>query len=136
MLQPLELWNADERGGIALPALLVISPRGRELVRETSRDFADRVHDDDVLEDLESEDLPAIDVPAPWSPQVAIPDEDSDALSGAFSPQAFVPLMNGNRFGAIALAQRIEHAESRHEIKRHAAMAKSFLDAWKERRQA
>jgi hypothetical protein len=136
ILQPLELWDPQERGGLALPALLLVSATGEALFRQPSRDFADRVHDDDVLEKLEALGLNRIAVPEPWAPEVSLPEDGDEALQGAFSAAAYVPLMNGNYFGALALAQRIEHTPSRHEVKRHAAMAKSFLEAWKERRQA
>lgn len=134
VLQPLELWNAEERGGIALPALLGIDPDGNELFRHISRDFADRVHDEDVLEKLESLELAAISTPEPLPLSDGIPDEGSEELQGAFPEAAYVPLMNGNFYGALAISRRVTHEESLAEIKAHAAMSKSFVDAWAERR--
>lgn len=131
-LQRLELWNPDERDGIAWPALVLIAPDGEEVARVRSHDFADRTHDDDVLKVLRENAYPAIDAEA-WSP-TDVPEEGSDALSGAFSVEMFKPLMNGNRFGAIALSQRIEHEPSRRIAQEHATMAKSFVEAWSQRK--
>ncbi len=64
-LKSLDLWNALERGGIAMPALLVISPQGEEVFRVRSRDFADRVNDEDALSTLEKQGYPPLDPPPP-----------------------------------------------------------------------
>lgn len=134
VLQPLELWNAEERGGIALPALLGIDASGKELFRHISRDFADRVHDDDVLEKLESLGLSAIEVPEALPVDGDLPEDSSEELKGAFPEAAYTPLMNGNFYGALAISRRVTHEESLAEIKAHAAMSKSFVDAWAQRR--
>ena len=129
-LKALGLWNAEERGGIAVPALIVIDRDGNEALRHVSRDFADRVHDEDVFQALERKGYPALDpVPGAWKSEVAPAEE----APGAFSPQVYMPLMNGNYFGALALARRITDEASLAEVKAHAAMSKSFVDAWKER---
>lgn len=130
-LQALDLWNDKERGGIAWPAVLLISADGQEVHRERSNDFADRTHDDDALEALNAQGWTAVST-EPW--QAEAPEEGSDELAGAFPIGAFKPLMNGNFYGAIAINQRVEHPESRELVKQHGAMAKSFVDAWDERR--
>ena len=130
-LRDLDLWNGKERGGIAWPALVLVSASGEELTRVRSHDFADRTHDDDVLDHLRGRDLASVD-PGPWSAPAA-PEEGSEELSGAFAVEMFKPLMNGNRFGAIALSQRLEHEPSREMAKKHARMAQSFVEAWSER---
>lgn len=129
-LKALNLWNAQERGGIATPALIVIDRDGNEALRHVSRDFADRVHDEDVFQALERKGYPKLE-PAPgnWKSDVAPAKE----TPGAFTPQVYTPLMNGNYFGALALARRITDEASLAEVKAHAAMSKSFVDAWKER---
>lgn len=129
-LKALDLWNAQERGGIAIPALLIIDCEGNEVLRHVSRDFADRVHDEDVFLALEQKGYPRLDpAPSPWKPDITPAQE----TPGAFTPQAYVPLMNGNYFGALALARRITDKASLAEVQAHAAMSKSFVDAWKER---
>jgi peroxiredoxin len=45
-LQPLDLYDSEERGGIARPSLLVLDAAGDEVFRYRGRDFADRTHDD------------------------------------------------------------------------------------------
>jgi hypothetical protein len=126
ILQPLELWNALERGGIAWPALLVVHPDGREVYRYRSRDFADRPTDDDLLAVLAAQSLPACDLPPPWDPGVE-PVEDA----GALRVDAFGPFFRGIRSGTGALAGRLETNTDQAEAKAMRAMAASFLDAWK-----
>ncbi len=136
VLQPLDLWNAEERGGIAVPALLAISGQGQELFRCLSRDFADRVNDEDVLERLEGMALAPIEVPSTLPIDESVPAESSEALKGAFPEAAYTPLMNGNYYGAVALSRRVTHEESLAEIKAHMKMSKSFVDAWTQRRKS
>ena len=52
-LQSLGLFDPEERGGIALPGLLVITPDGSEAYRYQGRDFADRTTDDEMYAALE-----------------------------------------------------------------------------------
>jgi hypothetical protein len=128
LLRPLDSWNANERGGIAWPTMLVFAPDGREVFRMRSRDFADRPSDDDVLGAVRGLRLPAIQLGP--VPTVAEP-EDHD---GAFRIDAFGAYFRGIRSGARALAGRIGDAADRDEALAMAAMAASFLDAWKQRR--
>lgn len=60
LAQPLDAWNADERGGLFHPLVLLVAPDGREVVRHRSRDFADRSDDTDALEALRELALPAL----------------------------------------------------------------------------
>jgi hypothetical protein len=129
-LRPLGLWNAEERGGIGWPALVVFDAEDREVWRARSRDFADRPPDNaDLLAALESIGQPALEPPAPWAPGVE-PVEDPAALR----PDVFGPMFRGIRFATLGLAGRLETEVDRAEARRMSAMAQSFLDAWKERR--
>ncbi len=131
-LKPLDLWNADERGGIAVPALLVISPQGEEVFRVRSRDFADRVNDEDALGSLEQQGYPALDPPPPaWQSQVEL-----EIDRGAYKWEFFGPYFRGNQYGALALSLRAKDPTALEEIKAHGKMSASFLAAWKARREA
>ncbi len=124
-LQPLELFDPDERGGIALPGMVIIDPDGREVYRYQGRDFADRTNDDDIWATLDSLSLPPVD-PAAWAPGVDVPDD----LRGFFRPTDFGAYFRGNMFGAIAIGGRLDDKASRAIAREHREMSKSNLEAW------
>lgn len=130
-LRSLELWNAEERGGLAIPAVLVIDANGNERFRATSRDFADRLHDEDALGALEAQAYSPIEPSA-----VPSPGENEPPMRGVFTPALFNPYFRGNFYGALALERRIADDGAKREAKAHRGMAKSFLDAWEARRAA
>jgi len=127
-LQPLGLFDPEERGGIALPGLLVIAPDGTEVFGYRGRDFADRIHDDAALDALEALDLDPIadDVEpgGPINPNVEVDQQ------GAFTPRILVPYFKGNRFGALAVQMRANGEEAKQLAKEHRLMCDSTLDAW------
>lgn len=127
LLQQIDMFDPDERDGIALPGLFVIDPVGNEVFGYRGRDFADRTHDDDVLEALESLGLDPITPPAggPVDPDVDVKQQ------GAFSPSSFVPYFAGNRFAAIAIQSRAEGDEAKSLAREHRDMCVSTLDAWR-----
>jgi hypothetical protein len=124
-LQPLHLYNPEERGGIALPGMVIVTPDGEEVYRYQGRDFADRTNDDDIWKTLDELQLPAVD-PAPWVPTADVPDD----LTGYFRPKDFAPTFRGNHFGAKAIELRLEGPESKAIAKEHRLMSKSNLEAW------
>lgn len=127
-LRDLDLFDPEERSGIALAALVLVSPRGEEVLRMPSRDFADRVHDDDVLDALEVQGWPPVRDPGPQTFDVAPAPEP---VKGAFSPEIYNPYFRGNYFGAIAIGGRLRDEADVAEAKAHRDMARSFTDAWK-----
>lgn len=130
LLQPLDAWNPNERGGIGWPTLMVVAPDGREVFRARSRDFADRPSDDDLFAALRSLELPAVKL-SPAAP-MSSPEEDE----GALRTEAFGPYFRGIRFATIALSGRLRDSADRDEVMEMSEMAASFLDAWKQRRSA
>ncbi len=124
-LQPLELFDAEERGGLALPGMVIVDPDGNEVYRYQGRDFADRTNDDDIWATLDAMALPAID-PPPWTPTVEVPDD----LRGYFRPADFAAYFRGNMFGAIAIGGRLDDTASRAIAREHREMSKSNLEAW------
>lgn len=125
LLQPLGLFDPDERGGIALPGMVIFDPDGVEVYRYQGRDFADRTHDDDLWAAIDALELPAVD-PPPWVPAVEVPGD----LSGYFRPTDFGAYFRGNMFGAIAIGRRVPDEASRELAKEHRLMSQSMLEAW------
>lgn len=127
-LRAMDMFDPDERDGIAMPGLFVIDPEGREVFGYRGRDFADRTHDADLLDVVDGLGLEPIEPPA-GGPV----DADVDlAQSGAFRPELFGPYFAGNRFGAIAIGGRAEGDEATSLAREHRKMAESMLEAWKQ----
>lgn len=126
ILQPLGLFDPEERGGIALPGMVIYSPDGEEIYRYQGRDFADRTNDDDLFETLDGLDLSAVD-PAPWTgDDVDVPDD----MRGFFAPDMFGPYFRGNKFGAFAITGRLEDRAAKKIALEHAAMSDASIEAW------
>lgn len=124
-LRPLGLFDPEERGGIGLPAMLVIDPDGREAYRYVGRDFADRTTDDAVYAAVAELGLSPIE-PPPGGPVAEVPAE----LAGFFSPGSLVPYFRGNRFASIAIGRRLSDPESRDIARQHRTMCEATLAAW------
>ncbi len=130
ILQPLGLFDPEERGGIALPGLLVIDPDGNEVFGYRGRDFADRTHDDDAFAALDELGLGAIGADVALGGPV---DESVDVVQkGAFTPRILVPYFKGNRFGAVAIQMRAEGEEAKRLAKEHRQMCDGILAAWEQ----
>ncbi len=125
ILQPLGLFDPDERNGIALPGMVIIDPAGDEVYRYQGRDFADRTNDDDVFAALADLALAPVD-PGPWHTDIDVPDD----LRGYFRPQDLGPYFRGNMFGAIAIRGRLDDPAAQAIANEHRSMAKATLDAW------
>lgn len=132
LAKPLDAWNADERGGLFHPLVLLVAPDGRRLVQHRSRDFADRGDDEYVLQALRGLGLPPRKASPRWQPG-GIEPEPTDA---AFRPEAFGPYFRGIRLNTTALAERMRDPQDAAELRQTASMAGSFLTAWKQRREA
>ena len=124
-LRPLDLFDPNERGGIAMPAMVLIEPGGAEVYRYRGRDFADRTNDDDLWEALDALALAPVD-PGPWRPEVAVPDD----LGRYFRPEDLTLYFRGNMFGAIAIAGRLDDPAAKAIAVQHRDMAKATVDAW------
>lgn len=124
-LRPLELFDPDERGGIAMPGLLVLDAGGEVVYRYVGRDFADRTTDEEALAALERLGLDPIEPPA-GGPVRDVPDD----LDRYFSPDHLVPYFKGNRFAAVAIGGRLTDSESRALAREHRLMCEATLAAW------
>lgn len=126
-LKRLAMFDPDERGGIALPGMVVIDPAGDEVYRYQGRDFADRTNDDDLWEALTALGLQSVD-PEPWVPDVQVPAD----LRGVFRPQDFATYFRGNMFAAVAIARRLDEPTAKAIAAQHRDMAQSSVDAWQQ----
>lgn len=125
-LKAMDLFDPEDRGGIALPALLVIDADGNEVHGYRGADFADRRNDEDAIVALEVLGLDPIEAPA-GGPVI----EGVDVMQrSAFTPKLFGPYFSGNKFGAIAIRSRAQGDEAKTLAKEHQHMAQSMLDAW------
>ncbi len=131
LARPLDAWNAQERGGLFVPLVLVVSPDGRTVLEHRSRDFADRDDDDDVFEALRGLSLAPRSDTAPWDPGL-----EPRPTDNAFRTEAFGPYFRGIRFNLKALGPRMRDDDDAAELARTGQMAQSFLDAWVQRRAA
>jgi hypothetical protein len=126
ILQPLGWFDPEERGGIALPGMLVVDPDGKEAYRYRGRDFADRTTDADIYAALGGLGLDPVE-PGPWLPEAEVPHD----LDRFFKPEEFSAYFRGNRFAAIAIGGRAERgSETRALAREHRLMAEASLEAW------
>ena len=124
-LRPLGLFDPEERGGIGLPAMIVIDPAGSVTYRYVGRDFADRTTDDEVLAAVADLGLDPID-PPPGGPVGDVPAD----LDRYFRPDHLVPYFKGNRFGSIAIGGRLDDKAARAVARQHRHMCEATLEAW------
>lgn len=122
MLKSYDVFNAEERGGIAHPSVIVIRPDGSQVFKEVGRDFADRITEDELLDKVRSLDLPSTSgqSPTPGEP------EPSDT---AMPVRAMSPYFRGAKFAAIAMGRRFP--EAKEESKRYAAQMERYIEAVK-----
>ena len=126
LAKPLDAW--DEDASIFRPIVVAVAPDGREVFRELSRDFTDRVDDEPVLAAVEALDLPALPPPPPWEPEEVRPQPSERA----FKPASFVPYFRAIRFNTMALSQRMYDERDRDQLITEQRMAESFLAAFDE----
>ncbi len=126
-LKRLGLFDPDDRGGIALPAMIVVDPAGAEVYRYVGRDFADRTNDEDLWDALASLGLDPVN-PAPVTIDLEVP----DSLRGFFRPEDFAAYFRGNMYGALAIAGRLQDPDAIAVAQQHRDMAKNTLDAWQQ----
>lgn len=129
-LQPMDMFDPNDRDGLALPGLFVIDPDGNEVFGYRGNDFADRRNDEDLFTVLEPLGLAPITPPAGGPTALPNGDAPEEKQKGAFTPKLFGPYFAGNKFGAIALGMRAEGDEAKTLAGEHRDMSQSMLDAW------
>ncbi len=103
-IEPLGLSDPDDPRGISRPALVLIDPDGQEVWRFVSRDFADRMPEQDVLDRATD---------AGWAPTTQDRPATGEADPGqkAMPRQALTPYFRGARFAALAMGLRHRHLD-------------------------
>ena len=128
LAKPLGAWDTDE--SIFRPIIVAVAPDGREVFRELSRDFTDRIDDEPLLAAVEALRLPASPAPSPWTPDGVTPQPSK----GAFRPASFIPYFRAIRFNTMALSRRMVDDRDREQLVAEQRMAESFLaafDGWR-----
>ena len=125
-LQPLSLWNAAERGGIAIGATVIFDPTGNEVFRSQARDFADRLTDEPAIGALRGLAL----APVVQSP-IWVPGVEPEADSPGFRPENFGTYFRGYLYGCLSLERRVDDPVAKAEATAAKDMANGMLDAWK-----
>ncbi len=128
ILGPLDLFDPEDRGGIALPGMILVAPDGTEAYRYIGRDYADRTNDREIWPALDGLHLGPVDPPT-WVSDVEVHAD----LDGFFRPVEFRTFFFGNQVGANAVAQRLgPDTEAGQVALEHVGMSKDSLRAWKE----
>ncbi len=105
---PYEVADEKDERRIARPAILVITPGHEVGFRFVSRDFADRVPEDDVIAALQQLDLPATSQEPPEA-------GEADSRARSLSPSQLKVYFRGARYAAQIMGLR--HAHYAEEIK-------------------
>lgn len=102
---PFDVADAADKRNIARPAVILLDPSGTEVYRRVARDFADRVTEDDVVEQVRALGLP------PTSQ--AVPELGTAEPGPKAMPfDALVPYYRGARFAVVAMSRRHPEIES------------------------
>ena len=130
-IEPFDLADRRDPRNLAVPALVAIEPGGEEVHRFVSRDYADRLPEDDLLETLQSRGLPPAHQPEPTP---------GDPRPGprAMPLDAMIPYFRGGRFAALALGLRHRRLgeEFKSDAKAFVAEMDRFAEAVKKLRRA
>jgi len=131
-IQPFGLSNPDDPRNLAYPALVLLDPEGAEVWRWVSRDFADRMPEDDVVEVVGGYG---------WAPVAGEAIEIGLAEPGprAMPFEGLSFYLRGARFAALAMGLRHGHHDPsiKADSKEYVAEMDRFLAdyaALKERR--
>jgi len=130
-LRTMGLWNPDERGGIGVPAVVVLDQDSHEIGRIVSRDFADRPPElSSVIALTAAAGLPPIAHRTSWA-------DNTEPLEhpGAFRTDAFGTYFRAIQFATQALSSRLTDPDDIAEAKAMQTMCAEFLSERNTRRQ-
>lgn len=124
MIGPLGVGDPHDDREIARPAAILVHPDGREAWRYESRDFADRIPEDEIIEQVDALGLPST---TQDEPDMVQPHPGPRAMAVEELPAYF----RGARFAALAMGLR--HRELGDEIKEdskaYVAQMDRFIEA-------
>lgn len=123
-ITPLGVADRKDERNLARPAMILVDPAGEERFRFVSRDFADRLPEDDALAAVTALGLAPTSQPAP-TPGVADPGPRAMPLDG-------LPYyLRGARFAALAMGLRHGHHDDsiKDDSKAYVAEMDRYWDA-------
>lgn len=123
-IRPLGFDDEKDPRQISLPGTVIITPAGEIAYRFVGRDYADRPHSDDVLEQLRSLGLPA-------TTQEPVAPGPSEPGPTAVPIEALGHYFRGAKFATLALRRRYRHfgREFTDDTKDYVAMVEGYLEA-------
>jgi hypothetical protein len=132
VIEPYGLSNPNDPRNLAFPAIVLVDPSGAEQWRWVSRDFADRLPEDEVIEVATS-----FGWPPTHQPEFEVGEAQAGPRAMPFDGLGFY--LRGARFAALAMGLRHgHHAESiKEDSKAYVAQMDRFLEDYhdlKERR--
>jgi hypothetical protein len=122
-IEPYGLSNPRDKRNLAYPAIVVVTSDGEEALRVVSRDFADRLPEDDLIARLEALELTPTTQDAP----AAGPAEPGPR---AMPIRAMQPYFRGARFAAVAMGMR--HPSAKDDADAYVAQMDRFIMAVRE----
>ncbi len=127
IIEPMGVADPNDARNIARPAMILFEPDGPERWRFVSRDYADRLPNDEVLEHVRSLNLPTTAQPAP----AVGPSEPGDR---AMPFEGLFHYLRGARFAAQAMGLRHKDLgdQIKEDSKAYVAEMDEMLDAIKE----
>lgn len=125
LIGPLGLSDERDPRELALPALVIVGPEGEEVWRWVSRDYADRIDEESVLEVARALELGPVE---PVSVRPGTPDPGPQAVDMGSLPAYF----RGARFAVVAMRRR--HPEIRDDGLEFIREMDRYLDALRLRR--
>ena len=130
LVRPLGVADERDPREIARPAMVLVRPDGTEAWRFVSRDFADRLPEDDVV--AHARDL-GLDETTQAPPEIVDPEPGPRAMAVADLPVYF----RGAKFAAQAMGLRhARHDESiKHDSKAYVAEMDRYMAAVKQLRE-
>ena len=123
-ITPLGAADPKDERNLARPAMILVDPAGEERFRFVSRDFADRLPEDDALAAVTTLGLPPTTQPAP-TPGTPEPGPRAMPLDG-------LPYyLRGARFAALAMGLRHGHHDDsiKDDSKAYVAEMDRYMDA-------
>lgn len=123
-IEPLGFADEEDPRQIAKTGVVVLSPEGTEVFRYVGREYADRPHEDRLLEAVEKLGLPPTRQPSP----TIGPGEPGER---AMIMDALPHYLRGAKFGVLAIRSRHRDIseEFREDSRAYVQMVDRFLDA-------
>lgn len=126
-IEPFGVADPKDERQISIPAMILLAPGGKEVWRFVSRDFADRLPEDEVLHEARALSLgPAEQHP----PEAGHPDPGPRAM-----PLESLPVyLRGARFAALAMGLRHGHHDEsiKEDSKAYVAEMDRYVEAVRE----